>query len=91
MNDLPSRFAYWRRNLLYVQVLLVVWFVVSLGFGVALLPSSLRAINRKGVVFRPVSPATLKAEMAAAHRKDDGSMVLAEFMGVVDDELRAPV
>ena len=36
MNDRPSRFAYWRRNLLYVQVLMAVWFVVSLGFGVLL-------------------------------------------------------
>jgi putative solute:sodium symporter small subunit len=34
MSDRPSRFAYWRRNLLYVQLLLGVWFLVSFGCGI---------------------------------------------------------
>lgn len=63
--------------------------LVSLGFGVALLPASLRAINRKGVVFRPVTPARLTVEMAVAHRKDNASMLLSEFVGVVDQVLKA--
>ncbi len=29
-----SRTRYWRRNLLYVELLLVVWFVVSFGCGI---------------------------------------------------------
>ena len=34
MNDRPNRTRYWRRNLLYVEVLLAVWLLVSYGFGI---------------------------------------------------------
>ena len=34
MTDHPDRYKYWRRNLLYVQLLLTVWFVVSFGAGI---------------------------------------------------------
>ena len=34
MNDQPNRTRYWRRNLLYVKVLLAVWLLVSYGFGI---------------------------------------------------------
>ncbi len=34
MNDQPNRTRYWRRNLLYVEVLLAVWLLVSYGFGI---------------------------------------------------------
>ena len=34
MNDQTNRFKYWRRNLLYVEVLLAIWFVVSFGCGI---------------------------------------------------------
>lgn len=33
MEDLSHR-AYWRRNLRYLLILLVIWFVVSFGFGI---------------------------------------------------------
>ncbi len=38
MTQLGSRYKreYWRKNLTYVGVLLVVWFVVSYGFGILL-------------------------------------------------------
>ena len=32
MND--QRHRYWRRNLRYVTILLIVWFTVSFGFGI---------------------------------------------------------
>ncbi len=36
MPERPERLKYWRRNLLYVAILLVVWFIVSFGFGILL-------------------------------------------------------
>ncbi|MGD2069086.1 MAG: DUF4212 domain-containing protein [Gemmatimonadota bacterium] len=38
--EIRARYAaYWRRNIRYVAVLLVVWFAVSFGFGILLAPS----------------------------------------------------
>ena len=34
MSERDAKNEYWRRNLLYVAILLAVWFVVSLGCGV---------------------------------------------------------
>ena len=34
MSERNAKTNYWRRNLLYVAILLTVWFVVSLGCGV---------------------------------------------------------
>ena len=34
MSERNAKTNYWRRNLLYVAILLAVWFVVSLGCGV---------------------------------------------------------
>ena len=34
MSERNAKTNYWRRNLLYVAILLMVWFVVSLGCGV---------------------------------------------------------
>ena len=34
MSERDAKNDYWRRNLLYVAILLAVWFVVSLGCGV---------------------------------------------------------
>ena len=36
MPDRSKRLRYWRRNLLYLGILLTVWFVVSFGFGILL-------------------------------------------------------
>lgn len=42
--------AYWRRNIRYVAILLVVWFVVSYGFGI-LLAEPLNTVNIPGTGF----------------------------------------
>ncbi|MBT8485214.1 MAG: DUF4212 domain-containing protein [Phycisphaerae bacterium] len=34
VSDRSKRYRYWRRNLLYVELLLVVWFLVSFGCGI---------------------------------------------------------
>ncbi len=34
MHDRGNRIKYWRRNVLYVTLLLAVWFVVSYGLGI---------------------------------------------------------
>jgi putative solute:sodium symporter small subunit len=46
----PSAAAYWRRNLLYLAVLLAVWFAVSFGAGI-LLADRLDAVRIPGTGF----------------------------------------
>ncbi len=36
MADQAQRKAYWKRNLRYLLILLLIWFVVSYGFGILL-------------------------------------------------------
>ncbi|MCL5779116.1 DUF4212 domain-containing protein [Limibaculum sp. FT325] len=38
MNDKESGLAYWRSNIAYVKVSLVIWALVSFGFGILLRP-----------------------------------------------------
>lgn len=38
MNDKESGLAYWRSNIKYVKVSLVIWALVSFGFGILLRP-----------------------------------------------------
>ena len=33
---MPSAKSYWRKNLLYLSILLSIWFIVSYGFGILL-------------------------------------------------------
>ncbi len=36
MNDKQLKSAYWKTNLRYLALLLVIWFIVSYGFGILL-------------------------------------------------------
>lgn len=51
MNDAERRRAYWRRNLLYLGVLLSIWFVVSYGCGI-LFVDALNAVRLPGTGFK---------------------------------------
>jgi DNA-binding transcriptional LysR family regulator len=59
--------------------------LVAAGFGVALVPSSLRMLRRSDVVFRPISP-TATTELFIAWRREDRarSPVLRDFLDVVE-------
>jgi DNA-binding transcriptional LysR family regulator len=53
--------------------------------GVALVPASLRNLNRKGVVYREVQDFTPTVEMGVMWRRDNTRPVLTSFLQVVDD------
>jgi DNA-binding transcriptional LysR family regulator len=57
--------------------------LVAAGIGVALVPATLQNLSRKGLVYKPVSGAPSKLELAVAWRRDDLSPLLAAFLGVV--------
>ncbi len=50
MSERDAKTSYWRRNLLYVAILLTVWFVVSFGCGV-LFADALDNYNLPGTGF----------------------------------------
>jgi DNA-binding transcriptional LysR family regulator len=56
--------------------------LVAAGFGVALVPSSMRRAKREGLVFRPLVDAPMSA-LLATYRPDDRSPVLRDFLEVV--------
>ncbi len=56
--------------------------LVAAGFGVAILPGSVQAAGRPGVVFRPILGAP-ETELRVAWRPQDGSPVLRDFLQVV--------
>jgi DNA-binding transcriptional LysR family regulator len=56
--------------------------LVAAGFGVAIMPSSVEAARRPGVVFRPIVGAP-KTQLLVAWRPDDTSPVLRDFLAVL--------
>lgn len=56
--------------------------MVSAGFGVALVPASVRYVPREGLVTRSLAEAP-RTELVVAWRGDDKSPTLAEFLGTV--------
>ncbi len=56
--------------------------LVAAGFGVAIVPGSLRNAGRPGVVFRPIVGAP-QTELRVAWRPEDGSPVLRDFLEVL--------
>ena len=58
--------------------------LVAGGFGVSLLPGTVRNLRPEGVVFRALTGHLPHAETAVAYRKDDPSEVLRAFVRVVD-------
>ncbi len=58
--------------------------LVAGGFGVSLLPGTVRSLRPRGVVFRRVAGRLPRAETGVAYRRDDPSEVLRAFATVVD-------
>jgi len=57
--------------------------LVAAGFGVAIVPESVRDARRPGVVFRPLAGSP-RTDLFVAWRPNDGSLVLRDFLDVVD-------
>jgi DNA-binding transcriptional LysR family regulator len=64
----------------HVQVILA---LVAGGFGVSLVPGSIRDLGFRGVVYREITDRLPLVETAVAYRKDDPSEVLRAFVAVV--------
>jgi DNA-binding transcriptional LysR family regulator len=58
--------------------------LVAAGFGVAILPASMRLAKRPGVVFRPIDGVP-RTELLVAWRPGDASPVLRDFLDVVHE------
>lgn len=57
--------------------------LVAAGLGFAILPASIRNLQRPDVIYRTLKPQPPKVEIAAAWRADDASPVLRAFLGVM--------
>ncbi|HLX44921.1 MAG TPA: LysR substrate-binding domain-containing protein [Bryobacteraceae bacterium] len=57
--------------------------LVAAGIGVALVPATLENLSRRGVVYRPLTGAVAKLQLAVAWRRDNRSPLLEAFLGVV--------
>jgi DNA-binding transcriptional LysR family regulator len=62
--------------------------LVSAGVGVSLVPASVAAAERSGVVFRPLTGPAPTVELALAWRRGDASPVVAAFLGLARAGLR---
>ncbi|MBD2164926.1 LysR family transcriptional regulator [Calothrix membranacea FACHB-236] len=59
--------------------------LVAGGVGVALLPSNVQNLQRKGVVYKPIQDANLTREIVVLWRREDTSPVLHEFLKVIQE------
>jgi DNA-binding transcriptional LysR family regulator len=59
--------------------------LVAAGIGVALVPSTLQNLSRKGLVYKALTGAPSKLELAVAWRREDRSPLLAQFLAVVKE------
>ena len=53
--------------------------------GLAILPSNVQNLQRRGVVYRSIQDTNLRRQISAIWRKDDSSVVLVEFLKVVTE------
>jgi DNA-binding transcriptional LysR family regulator len=71
------------------EIQTVVGFVAA-GFGVSLLPGTVRRLAHGGVAYVPLAPPQVLIEIAAAHRSGDASPLLAAFLAVLRESVRVP-
>lgn len=60
--------------------------LVSAGLGIAIVPRSMQTLHREHVVYRPLQGPSVMTEMAIAYEKDNPSMALKSFLGVISNE-----
>jgi DNA-binding transcriptional LysR family regulator len=59
--------------------------LVAAGVGVSILPNHVQTLRREGVVYRPIHNAGLTREVSAVWRQDDSSIVLRQFLQVIQE------
>jgi DNA-binding transcriptional LysR family regulator len=59
--------------------------LVAAGVGVSILPNHVQTLRREGVVYRPIHNAGLTREVAAVWRRDDSSIILRQFLKVIQE------
>jgi DNA-binding transcriptional LysR family regulator len=70
------------------QMLTVIGLVAA-GMGLSLVPESMRAVQWKGIVYRPVEEATPLADLTALWRRDTTSTVVQAFVALVREIIGA--
>lgn len=59
--------------------------------GVSILPNHVQIIHREGVIYRAIQDATLNRQTAVVWRQKDSSMVLHNFLNVIQEILHLPL
>lgn len=59
--------------------------LVAGGVGVAILRANVQNLQRTGVVYRPILGQNLTRQLAVVWRRDDSSVILREFLKVIQD------
>jgi DNA-binding transcriptional LysR family regulator len=59
--------------------------LVAAGVGVSILPNHVQTLQREGVVYRSLQSATLNRRIAIVWRQEDSSIVLRQFLKVVQE------
>jgi len=62
--------------------------LVAAGLGISPVPAEIQRFKRKGVVYRPLRPHTLRSEMGLAWRRDDNSALVQQLRGVAREMAR---
>ena len=62
--------------------------LVSAGLGVTIVPASIRSLHREQVLYRTLKGPKAMTEIAIAHEKENNSIVLRAFIGVVAGEAK---
>lgn len=64
--------------------------LVAGGVGVALLRANVQNLQRTGVVYRPILGENLTRQIAVVWRRDDSSVILHEFLKIIQDVTQFP-
>lgn len=62
--------------------------LVAAGFGVALLPASVKHLHRDGVAYRPLEEPAPRTELAVVSRLDDPSPASQNFLAIVQAQVK---
>jgi DNA-binding transcriptional LysR family regulator len=89
LSTLASAAGFQPRTVQQAQQISGLLALVAAGLGVALVPSTMRAVHLAGVSYVPLADPTAQMLLAVASRADDSSPVLAQFLSTVDEFAQA--
>lgn len=65
--------------------------LVAAGVGVSILPNHVQTLHREGVVYRSLQNAALNRQIAVVWRQEDSSIVLRQFLKVIQEVMNLPL